>query len=73
MTLSESDKLERNASEKLSLKRRHIAGNCYDFLDDQTGLRLNLSALPSRLPAPPSLRLPTCSARLPTSASLPLL
>ena len=32
-------------------KRRHIAGNCYDFLDDQTGLRLNLSALPSRLPA----------------------
>merc|ERR1711965_223666 len=28
-------------------KRRHIAGNCYDFLDDQTGLRLNLSALPS--------------------------
>jgi len=23
-------------------KRRHIAGNCYDFLDDQTGLRLNL-------------------------------
>jgi UDP-galactopyranose mutase len=39
---SERFATEMNHSVLVLEKREHIGGNCYDYIDDETGLRVNL-------------------------------